>query len=111
MYYSLFDRQTNRIMATGLNSRSISDLGYCYSEYISNDIDLDEEGDIKVMVLLRNGSDADIIGIINGNEFSVQESETPYCEDCNSTETYTYNDIETGFYWCKCRDCDEETRL
>ena len=78
MYYALHDNQTNRLMGTGRNTNSITELGKRYAEYIAIDVDEDEPDDLRIVKILNGEDELNIRSIIEGNEFGILESETAF---------------------------------
>ena len=104
-YYALYDKQTKRVMATGINSRNLCELGGAYLQYISNDLD---EEDKPIIAILNSSDESSIRSIIESNEFYIDESQTPFCDECNSTNTEPFHDDESsGNFMGRCCDCAE----
>jgi hypothetical protein len=108
-YYRLYDKQTQRYMATGFNAHGIAELGEQYWEYISTEHNEDDAGDREVKTILNEGKDeAKIRSIIEANGFEIEDNETPFCIECNSTNTEAFNDLGSGKWLCRCKDCEAE---
>lgn len=74
-YYALYDKQTCRLMATGLNTRSKKELADAYLSYISSDVD--EE----VLALYRSYTTEEVLREATENEFSVFIEKEPFNVD------------------------------
>jgi hypothetical protein len=98
-------------MATGRNTESISDLGKEFNEYKSPDLEEDDEDDKRIQEDLTTGTDERIRDIITACEFTIEESETPFCEDCGDCDTTRFLNFDTGATVCKCNNCNAENDL
>lgn len=76
-YYALFDGQTGRYLATGLNSTNLNELFEDYSDYKS--VDHDGEGEFRTYfnsMLLE-----DKINFINLDGFTIEKQDKEFEEE------------------------------
>lgn len=122
-YYRLFDTEAGRYMSTGFNAHGIADLAEQYESYISVDYEFDgvelkdvDKDDVHVWhaeknrtkILLDGKDEKEIKAIIQSNGFQIEDNDTPFCIECESTNTEAYNDLESGKWLCRCKDCNAE---
>lgn len=76
-YYALFDGQTGRYLATGLNSTNLNELLEDYSDYKS--VDYDGEGEFKTY--FNSMPLEDKINFINLDGFSIEKQDKEFEEE------------------------------
>lgn len=76
-YYALFDNQTGRYLATGMNSTSLNELFKDYSNYKS--IDYDDEKDFRTY--FNSLSLEDKISFVYSDDFSIEKQDEEFEEE------------------------------
>lgn len=76
-YYALFDNQTCRYLATGMNSTSLNELLEDYSNYKS--IDYDDEEDFRTY--FNSMSLEDKISFVYSDDFSIEKQDEEFEEE------------------------------
>lgn len=76
-YYALFDNQTGRYLATGMNSTSLNELFEDYSYYKS--IDYDDEEDFRTY--FNSLSLIDKINFVYSDDFSIEKQDEEFEEE------------------------------
>lgn len=76
-YYALFDEQTGRYLATGLNSTNLNELLEDYSDYKS--VDYDGIGEFRTY--FNSMSLDDKINFINLDGFSIEKQDKEFEEE------------------------------